>query len=85
MADDERTTSLIDKIVSTISDATMNAWGEALGEHLVRGDTGNVVFESGDFPPHADYAFDAAIRTATEEWMYWNRREEDDEDEEEAN
>ena len=75
MADDERTTSLIDKIVSTISDATMNAWGEALGEHLVRGDTGNVVVESGDFPPDAHFAFEAAIRTATEAWETLNGKE----------
>tara|TARA_Y100000310_G_C20236035_1_gene602433 strand:+ start:218 stop:439 length:222 start_codon:yes stop_codon:yes gene_type:complete len=71
MTYDERTwTSPIDKII----DATMDAWSDALGEHLVRGNTG-MVFESGDFPPDAHFAFEAAIRTATEAWETINGKE----------
>jgi hypothetical protein len=71
MSYDERTwTSPIDKII----DATMDAWSDALGEHLVRGDTG-MVFESGDFPPDVHFAFEAAIRTATEAWEMLNGKE----------
>ena len=72
MSYDERTwTSPIDKII----DATMDAWSDALEEHLVRGDTGNVAFASGDFPPILEYALYDAIRTATEAWETLNGKE----------
>jgi len=71
MSYDERTwTSPIDKII----DATMDAWSDALEEHLVRGNTG-MVFEEGDFPPMMEHALYNAIRTATEAWETINGKE----------